>query len=58
MFNLFKNKKKLHNCFKENITNNKPAKVNYLSNIEKIETSNKIDEIKTQVNNYFNNRCL
>ncbi len=58
MFNLFKNKKKLHNCFKTNTIKNDSTKVNYLTKKEKIESANKINEIKTQVNNYFNNRCM
>lgn len=58
MFNLFKNKKKLNNCFKTSENKNNTTKVNYLTKEEKIESVNKINEIKTQVNNYFNNRCM
>ena len=54
MIKLFKNKKKLSNCFKFNENKN----VNYLTKAEKIAYENKITEIKNQVNNYFNNRCL
>ncbi len=54
MITLFKNKKKLSNCFKSNKNN----KMTYLTKAEKIANENKIEEIKYQVNNYFNNRCL
>lgn len=54
MINLFKNKKKLYDCFKSN----KTSKENYLTKAERIANENKIAEIKNQVNNYFNNRCL